>query len=68
MGNGSTAFDVLTTVLMDIQGSWDVMPYQLMKCCAHIFSVSTRLDPEEEGGGVNRPNRNVGNQLPADAA
>jgi hypothetical protein len=47
MGCGSAKSEVLTTVLMKIQVSWNVMPYQLVKYFAPIFSVNTRLDSEE---------------------
>jgi len=52
MGSGSSRFEVLTTVLMEIQVACDVMPYELVKFCAPIFSVSTRLEPEEGGRGL----------------
>ena len=47
VGCGSDKCEVLTTVLMKIQVAWDVMPYQMVKFFAPIFSVSTQLGFEE---------------------
>jgi len=49
MDSGSAKFEDLTTVLMKIHATWDMMPYQTVKFCVLIFSVTIRLDPEEGG-------------------